>query len=617
MKSRICTAVVFVVVAFVSRGSFGAAIDGVSPGDVEWATPVEVRCPTFSWTSVDGAIGYELLVYALPAAPDDPRAADPAEAVQVAAQRLPRGATSWTPSLADALQPWVTHAWFVRAVLSENDGEIVETTEWSSGLFFEVTPPELNSPGIDDDQRAPMFRDTRPLAVEEDGAYGTPTASASKSVKLRSVPTAVAAVRGVSLDTVGEIYGVIGTTAAASGAGMAAAHTAGGADLALDGSADALTTTLVRESGIDRPSAATETFTLGNSGAGVLDLVVDGSISGKGSGLTGLNASNLATGVVPSARISGTYAQTVKLSNLSNTYSGASAVLKTSAAAPDAVLSGANTGSGIGVSGTTSGTTSSSYGVFGTAIDGFAYGVHGRKLGSAGGLAVYGNNESGGGSGVSGVNGGTGIGTWGYSVNYNGVGADTGRTDHNYGLYTTDNLYSSNYHLAGAIMQVVENGGDQAVELGDVVVIDGVAAPSTAWAPPKIRVRKAEEANSSGVLGVVASSYPEEWFTASTSATGDVTESTDIPLADGGPIAPGRHLLVVVQGPAQVKASAEAGAVTPGDPLASSGLEGFASKAATTGSQGIDGVQPGTMLGKALEPLGEGRGLIYVFVTLQ
>jgi len=617
VKSRIRTAIIMLVVAFVSRGVPGATLDGVSPGEIDWATPVEVRCPTFSWTAVDGAVGYELVIYALPAAPDDPRAADPMGAVKVTAQRLPRGATSWTPSLAGALAPWVTHAWFVRAVLSEADGEVVETSEWSAGLYFEVTPPEMSPAGIEDQQRAPTLEGTRPSADEDGGAEVTPPARASKSVKLRSVPTAVAAVRGVSLDTVGEIYGVIGTTAAASGAGLAAAHTAGGPDLALDGSADAMTTTLVRESGIDRPSAATETFTLGNSGTGVLDLVVDGAISGNGSGLTGLNAGSLATGTVPSARISGTYAQTVKLSSTSNTFSGASAVLKSNAAAPDAVLSAANTGSGYGVAGTTAGSTSSSFGVYGTATDGLAYGVYGRKSGSSGGLAVYGKNESGGGSGVSGYNAGNGNGTWGYSVDYNGVGAGTGRSDNNYGLYTSDNLYSNNYHLAGAVMQVVENGGVESLELGDVVVIDGVSAPLIEGAPPQIRVRKAAEENSVGVLGVVASSYPEEWFNASASPAGDVVEGTDIPLANGGPIAPGSHLLVVVQGPAQVKASAEAGAITPGDPLSSADLKGFASKATAIGPAGIDGARPGTVFGKALEPLGEGRRLIYAFVTLQ
>lgn len=626
MSSRIHIAVIVAVVAFMSRGVLGATLDGVSPGETDWVAPVEVRCPTFSWTSVDGAVEYELVVYTLPAAAEDPREADPAGAVKVAAHRLPRGATSWTPSLADALEPWVTHAWFVRAVLSEIDGEVVETSEWSVGRYFAVTPPETSSvvienrqqvSAVEDNEQSATIEDERSLAFMENEAKATPTARAYESVKLRSVATATAAVSGMSLDTVGEVYGVLGTTAAASGAGVAAAHTAGGPDLVLDGSADGTTTTLVRESGIDRPSSATETFSFANSGAGTLNLVVDGAISGNGSGLTGLNAGHLTTGTVPSGRLSGTYAQALHLSNASNSYAGTSASLTGSAAAPNTVLSASNTGSGYGVFGTTAGTGITSFGVYGTATDGNAYAVHGLKTGGSGGLGVYGKNDSGGGSGISGFNGGSGNGTWGFSQDYNGVGGATNRIDNNYGLYTPDNLYSSNYHLAGAIMQVVKNGGAQALELGDVVVIDGVTASPTEGAPPQIRVRKAAEANSNGVLGVVAASYPEEWLTASTNPTGDVTEGTVIPLADGGPIAPGGHLLVVVQGPVRVKASAVAGAIRPGDPLSSAGLQGFASKATTTDSKGFGGALPGTVLGKALEPLNEGRKLIYAFVTLQ
>ena len=106
VNSRIRIAVIIAIVALSSRGVPGATLDGVSPGETDWATPVEVRCPTFSWTSVDGAVGYELVVYALPTAPEDPRATDPSEAVKVAAQRLPRGATSWTPSLR-----WLPKRW--------------------------------------------------------------------------------------------------------------------------------------------------------------------------------------------------------------------------------------------------------------------------------------------------------------------------------------------------------------------------------------------------------------------------------------------------------------------------------------------------------------------------
>ena len=37
----------------------------VSPGSAESVTTIEARCPTFSWGAVEGAKGYELVVYRL------------------------------------------------------------------------------------------------------------------------------------------------------------------------------------------------------------------------------------------------------------------------------------------------------------------------------------------------------------------------------------------------------------------------------------------------------------------------------------------------------------------------------------------------------------------------
>jgi hypothetical protein len=48
------------------------------------------------------------------------------------------------------------------------------------------------------------------------------------------------------------------------------------------------------------------------------DLTVGGTISGNGSGLTSLNASNLASGVVPSARLSGAYTNVTQLGTLTS-----------------------------------------------------------------------------------------------------------------------------------------------------------------------------------------------------------------------------------------------------------------------------------------------------------
>jgi len=271
-----------------------------------------------------------------------------------------------------------------------------------------------------------------------------------------------------------------------------------------------------------------------------------------------------------------------------------------------------------GVNGQTDGTGSTDYGVHG-AGGGMAYGVFGHNLGSSGGLGVYGKNE-GGGSGLSGYNAGYGNGTWGYSVGYNGIGAGTSRADSNYGLYTSNNMYSANYHMAGAVMQVAQNGGLESLERGDVVVIAGIDKASPMVGAPILKVSKPSAADSTAVVGVVASDYPAEWLAsaANLDPTGANLPNAEIPLSGPGPIAPGAYLLVVVQGPAQVKAQALDAAIRPGDLLSTAVDGGYAGRAASFDADGKAVALPGTVFAKALEALTSGqRGLIYVYVTLQ
>ena len=163
-------------------------------------------------------------------------------------------------------------------------------------------------------------------------------------------------------------------------------------------------------------------------------------------------------------------------------------------------------------------------------------------------------------------------------------------------------------------MQVVQNSGSQPLEMGDVVVIAGMGEPLTKDGVPVVQVAKADAANSTAVIGVVAGSYSYERFTATESGP----SGANIPLSTTGPIAPGDLLLVVVQGPCQVKASALSGAIQPGDLLSTASVDGKASGAKTATVDGISFALPGTVFAKALEPMDAGKeGLIYVFVTLQ
>lgn len=234
-----------------------------------------------------------------------------------------------------------------------------------------------------------------------------------------------------------------------------------------------------------------------------------------------------------------------------------------------------------------------------------ANGLGSVGLRGEGTIGVYGEGTKGGIQGKA-----IYIGVLGRSEQDVGVEGRTDAADQNYGLYTDDNLYSLNYHTAGAQMQVVQNGGQTLLETGDVVVFSGIGEPLEAGAPPVIQVAGVDTENSTAVAGVVYSRYnfktqdadPEE-------AVHDYTPE--------GPAAPGEYLLVVVRGPAQVKASAQGGPLRPGDLLSSSGQAGLAAKATKVTLDGVETPLPGTILGKVLESLDEGEALIYIFVTLQ
>ena len=322
-----------------------------------------------------------------------------------------------------------------------------------------------------------------------------------------------------------------------------------------------------------------------------------------------------ALSLIPGAEISGSSADgwVLNVTNSANPSSGSA--LRGASVSGIGVFGSSD--NDIGVYGTTDGGATSDYGVYGQGV-GLSYGVHGYNASSeTGGLGVYGKN-AGGGSGVSGLNEGSGNGTWGYSSGYNGVGGATNRPDNNYGLYTTDNLYSSNFHLSGATMRVVQNGDAEFLEPGDVVVISGLGSSPGKDLPPVIRVSKAKEAGSTAVLGVVAASYAKEWFTAqSEDPTGGSNLNQEIPLSEPHPIAPGDYLLVVIEGPCYVKVNLDGGMIQVGDLLSTAQQPGYAGKALQLEFNGVTITAPGTILGKALEPLSDDQDLVYVYVTLQ
>lgn len=207
-----------------------------------------------------------------------------------------------------------------------------------------------------------------------------------------------------------------------------------------------------------------------------------------------------------------------------------------------------------------------------------------------------------------------GLGMYGTSVNSTGVWGNTSRTDQNFGLYTNDNLFSGNINMAGSMMQVMQNNGTEALSPGDVVVFSGINQVETAVNAPMVQVSKVAVADSTAVAGVVYSRFNMD----ATAFDAAASEAVALDFTPPGDAASGEFVLVVIQGPALVNVQALSGDnIAPGDLLATSSSGGVAGKAATVNMNGVETAVPGTVFGKALEPLDGVQEMIYVYVTLQ
>jgi hypothetical protein len=183
------------------------------------------------------------------------------------------------------------------------------------------------------------------------------------------------------------------------------------------------------------------------------------------------------------------------------------------------------------------------------------------------------------------------------------------------GIYTNgesqfDDYVTFSAGKSGYVVDIAINDGGEALEKGDVVVISGYDAPAVGNVPV-IRVRKANEVNSSGVVGIVDVLYAPCF-----------EESLEAGQACGGfepgvtTIQPGEYLGVVTLGAYEmIKVDASNGAIRPGDLLATSTSAGYAMKASPLTVEGVSFYAPGTIVGKALAAWDEGIGFIPVFVS--
>lgn len=148
---------------------------------------------------------------------------------------------------------------------------------------------------------------------------------------------------------------------------------------------------------------------------------------------------------------------------------------------------------------------------------------------------------------------------------------------------------------------------------GDLVVNGNFAAkfqdlaewvPTTSELPAGVVV-VLDEQHSNHVL---ASSRPYD-----TMVAGVVSAQPGIMLGEPGD----SKALIATTGRVRVRVDASRHAIRIGDLLVTSDVPGFAMKSIPTDMQGIAMHRPGTVLGKALEPLSGGQGEILVLLSLQ
>ncbi len=273
------TIIVVITLTFAVGAAAELGPQGVSPGAPDRVSRIDGGCPTFSWEATDEAERYELVVYRLDSNAPDLASMELSSDDEVLYTSISGRATGWTPESSECFLAGEHYVWFVRAVTELETGE---GSDWSEPRYFEVaaapSAEELaqaievirrwESSGGDGSRTLSARADA--AAVPAAAAVAVPDADAGSAAP-KSVITGTAAIRGEQPDLSGETYGVVGTSASPDGAGIGAANTAGGPDLVLDGAVPAEIT----ESGIDRPSASPQMFSVTNTGGGGVTLTVE------------------------------------------------------------------------------------------------------------------------------------------------------------------------------------------------------------------------------------------------------------------------------------------------------------------------------------------------------
>lgn len=227
MKTRIRLTALLMAAA-LSASAAATPPAGISPGMPERIVTIGDACPTFSWSLVSRARGYELVVAELEGpAGETMLAVETSPAVRI---RLPEGSASWTPSGDHCLEPGRSYVWSVRPVTSRRAGD------WSPGLAFAVS----ETAGVDLvtrlleridalESELARSRDSARPAISSPLA-GVTVESGFESAVQQIVESELAgsgAIEAENTATTGEAYGILGISNAANknAAGVAGENT--------------------------------------------------------------------------------------------------------------------------------------------------------------------------------------------------------------------------------------------------------------------------------------------------------------------------------------------------------------------------------------------------------
>jgi hypothetical protein len=463
---------------------------------------------------------------------------------------------------------------------------------------------------------AGVFGESRSTTGQGVYALASAATGPTYGVAARSASTSGTGVYGAANASSGETYGVYGRSDSTSGTGVfgwAAAvsgttygvsgrsHSVSG--IGVYGWADNTTVPAWTTGVYGQSSSVTGTGVYGSGGyKGVVGATSRS--TGSAYGVWGESSSDLGVGVMGTGRRVGVYG--IRQSDCASTVCAG----VYGRGSPYGVLGASDSTSGTGV-----------YGVA-TTGSGTTYGVRG-EISSTLGTAVYGlaNAVSGGTTGVEGLSAstsgrgvvgnatattGTTYGVIGYSASAGGYAGYFRNTSSGPALWAltdsgTGNIIEARSSFSDMEFRVARDGnvyadgaftgggadyaellpGAPGLEPGDVLVIDAEG-----------RLARSNEPYQASVAGVYST---RPGFLAGGGDEG-IDLSGQVPLA--------------VMGVVPVKASAENGPIRPGDLLTGAGTPGHAMRA------GAD-PPPGTVIGKALQSLAAGRGVIEMLVMLR